>query len=191
MHRPPGIQDDDTMELLLGDAGAHEAVPDPASAGIPEAGPVFVDSSGRRQRRVRRWGYLLVVPALAYVALLVSTLLGGPTIEAPFLPSAQAPRSAEPADPTGGAGSPAPTGADPTGHDPRTTPADTRGTVPSPGPGATAGTGGPAPTSAPTTAPAPTRATGGPTAKPTPPGQGRGRATTPPGQGGGKPTSKP
>ncbi|MFJ6940269.1 hypothetical protein [Streptomyces sp. NPDC101132] len=195
MHRPPGIQDDDTMELLLDGADAPGAVPDPRPEGVPEARPVFVDASGRRHRRVRRWGYLLTVPALAYVALLASTLLGGPTIEAPFLPSAQGPRSPEPARPTAGATSPGPTHGDAKRVAPRTAPAATRAAAPSPRPGATAGTGGPTPTTPPTTAPptapTPTRTTGGPTARPTPPGQGRGRPTSPPGQGNGKPTAKP
>lgn len=52
--------------------------------------PVFVDSSGRRPRRARRIGWLLVVPAAGYVALMVSTALGGPTVHAPFLPLPQA-----------------------------------------------------------------------------------------------------
>ncbi|SEO35345.1 hypothetical protein [Actinacidiphila rubida] len=48
--------------------------------------PVFVDASGRRQRRVRRLGYLLVIPAAAYVALVLSTVLGGPSVDSPLLP---------------------------------------------------------------------------------------------------------
>jgi hypothetical protein len=48
---------------------------------------VFVDASGRRQRRVRRLGLILVVPAVAYVGLLASTLLGGPTVHTPLLPT--------------------------------------------------------------------------------------------------------
>lgn len=49
-------------------------------------GPVFVDGSGRRQRAVRRLGRLLVVPAAAYAALLISSALGGPTVSSPYLP---------------------------------------------------------------------------------------------------------
>ncbi|MCZ0987959.1 hypothetical protein O1M54_23835 [Streptomyces diastatochromogenes] len=45
--------------------------------------PVFVDSSGRRQRLVLRAARLLVIPAGGYVALLISTMLGGPGISAP------------------------------------------------------------------------------------------------------------
>ncbi|WP_234543248.1 hypothetical protein [Streptomyces shenzhenensis] len=66
---------------------AHEPdAPEPDTPEHDRARPVFVDASGRRQRRVRRVARLLVIPAGAYVALLVSTLLGGPTISAPFVP---------------------------------------------------------------------------------------------------------
>ncbi|MFD4976747.1 hypothetical protein [Streptomyces sp. NPDC058424] len=58
--------------------------------------PVFVDSSGRRQRRVLRAARLLVIPAGGYVALLVSTVLGGPSLSAPFVPQTG---SAHPATP--------------------------------------------------------------------------------------------
>ncbi|GAA0676072.1 hypothetical protein GCM10010193_31430 [Kitasatospora atroaurantiaca] len=58
----------------------------------PQNAPVFVDTSGRRQRRVRRIGWLLAVPAAGYLALLVSSVLGGPSINAPFLPQQTADR---------------------------------------------------------------------------------------------------
>lgn len=64
---------------------AVERAPAPPDRRVPER-PVFVDASGRRQRRVRRIGRILVVPAVAYVGLLASTLLGGPTINSPWLP---------------------------------------------------------------------------------------------------------
>ena len=38
----------------------------------PAPAPVFVDASGRRQRRVRRAGRILAVPAAGYLALLAS-----------------------------------------------------------------------------------------------------------------------
>lgn len=66
---------------------------------LPEndpARPVFVDASGRRQHRVRRAAQLLVVPAACYVALLISTVLGGPTISAPFVPLPDTPHTATP-----------------------------------------------------------------------------------------------
>ncbi|MFF1909149.1 hypothetical protein [Kitasatospora sp. NPDC058218] len=58
---------------------------------------MFVDSSGRRQRRVRRLGLLLAVPAAGYLVLLASTVLGGPTVSAPFLPLPAPPSAAPPA----------------------------------------------------------------------------------------------
>ncbi|NUP44747.1 MAG: hypothetical protein HOY76_48900, partial [Streptomyces sp.] len=50
------------------------------------ARPVFLDPSGRRQRRIRRFGRLLVIPAAGYAALLISTALGGPSVDSPYLP---------------------------------------------------------------------------------------------------------
>ncbi|MGW3511656.1 hypothetical protein [Streptomyces sp. NPDC000994] len=58
--------------------------------------PVFVDSSGRRQRRVLRAARLLVIPAGGYIALLISTVVGGPSLSAPFVPQ---PNSAHPTAP--------------------------------------------------------------------------------------------
>ncbi|MEU6011961.1 hypothetical protein [Streptomyces sp. NPDC047453] len=58
--------------------------------------PVFVDSSGRRQRRVLRAARLLVIPAGGYIALLISTVVGGPSLSAPFVPQ---PDSAHPTTP--------------------------------------------------------------------------------------------
>ncbi|WP_369393372.1 hypothetical protein AB5J72_41855 [Streptomyces sp. CG1] len=53
--------------------------------------PVFVDASGGRRRRLRILVAAAVTPAVAYVALLVSTLLGGPTLPA-LLPHAVRPK---------------------------------------------------------------------------------------------------
>ncbi|OXY97670.1 hypothetical protein [Streptomyces diastatochromogenes] len=58
--------------------------------------PVFVDSSGRRQRLVLRAARLLVIPAGGYVALLISTMLGGPGISAPFVPQPDSAHGAGP-----------------------------------------------------------------------------------------------
>jgi len=63
--------------------GADEPRPEHPHAA---ARPVFLDPSGRRQRRVRRLGRLLAIPAAAYVALLLSTALGGPSVDSPYLP---------------------------------------------------------------------------------------------------------
>jgi hypothetical protein len=60
--------------------------PQPDTSKSESVRPVFVDSSGRRQRRVLRAARLLVIPAGGYVALLISALLGGPTLNAPFVP---------------------------------------------------------------------------------------------------------
>jgi hypothetical protein len=59
-----------------------------------EKSPVFVDGSGRRLRRLRVAGAIVVVPAVGYVCLLFSTLLGGPTIHSPFLPLPDQPPAA-------------------------------------------------------------------------------------------------
>lgn len=65
---------------------------------IPGRNPVFVDSTGRRHRTIRRAGAFLAVPATAYVVLLVSSLLGGPTVDTPLvpLPAAAPERLSEP-----------------------------------------------------------------------------------------------
>ncbi|MEV5969466.1 hypothetical protein [Streptomyces sp. NPDC051921] len=183
MHPRPGITDDDTVEFFVVDAAAP--APHPPAPSVPEASPVFVDTSGRRQRRVRRWGYLLLVPAVGYVALLISALLGGPTVQAPFLPSAQAPHTPTPAPSTGGGnGGPTPAAGDTADRpDTASTPG---GSDPTPGEAATPGTG------APSTVPAPVRSTTGPgDTKPTPQGMGTGKPTERPDQGHGKPTSRP
>jgi hypothetical protein len=61
-------------------------VPGPDTPQSESVRPVFVDSSGRRQRRVLRAARLLVIPAGGYVALLISAVLGGPSLNAPFVP---------------------------------------------------------------------------------------------------------
>ncbi|OLZ74163.1 hypothetical protein AV521_00210 [Streptomyces sp. IMTB 2501] len=63
-----------------------ESEPDPDTPEDEPVRPVFVDSSGRRQRLVLRTARLLVIPAGGYVALLISTMLGGSGISAPFVP---------------------------------------------------------------------------------------------------------
>lgn len=67
---------------------------------------MFVDASGRRQRRVRRAGRILAIPAAGYVVLLLSTALGGPSVNAPYLPLPAAPHHAKPAATTGGLATP-------------------------------------------------------------------------------------
>ncbi|WP_031167761.1 hypothetical protein [Streptomyces durhamensis] len=77
-------------------APAVPPVPEPDTSERESARPVFVDSSGRRQRRVARTARLLVIPAGGYVALLISALLGGPAISSPFVPQADPPHPATP-----------------------------------------------------------------------------------------------
>lgn len=56
--------------------------------------PVFVDASGRNRRRFRILVAALVIPVVAYVALLISTLVGGPAIPSALLPRFAAPAQA-------------------------------------------------------------------------------------------------
>ncbi|MEU0966412.1 hypothetical protein ABZ357_13705 [Streptomyces sp. NPDC005917] len=94
-------------------------VPESDTSADESARPVFVDSSGRRRRRVRRAAGLLMIPAGGYFALLISTMLGGPGISAPFVPQPDSthrtpPRAAVPDSSSGtghSAGSPSPTAA--------------------------------------------------------------------------------
>lgn len=157
------------------------------------AAPVFVDSSGRRQRRVRRLGLLLAVPAAGYLVLLASTLLGGPTVDAPFLPLPAAPSAAAPApaeqppapEPTI-TGTPGPDSVQPAPARPAA--ADHHSTA------AAATTRPSAPAAGPSTPPTATatpggngNGNGGPTTAPTP---GHGRPTDAPGNSG-NPGGKP
>ncbi|MFE1308456.1 hypothetical protein [Streptomyces sp. NPDC058755] len=85
---------------------SRHPVPEPDTPTGESARPVFVDSSGRRQRRVLRAARLLVIPAGGYVALLISTMLGGPSISSPFVPQSGAshpavPRATAPDSPPG------------------------------------------------------------------------------------------
>ncbi|KOY56124.1 hypothetical protein [Streptomyces sp. XY332] len=170
------------MPIPLADTGAP-GVPDTLSPYVPEASPVFVDSSGRRQRRVRRMGRLLVIPAAAYVVLLISTVMGGPTVRSPFLPSAQAPQSPKAKDPAAGS-TPSPSVGKAANGTRSPQPSGATATVPS-----SAISGSPA-AAGPTAAPvgSPTASSGG--ARPSPGGGARGRSTSAPGQGG-KPTAHP
>ncbi|WP_225832406.1 hypothetical protein [Streptomyces sp. NK08204] len=75
---------------------APRPVPEPDLPEKEPVRPVFVDSSGRRQRRVLRAARLLVIPAGGYVALLISTLLGGPSVSSPFVPQPDSAHRATP-----------------------------------------------------------------------------------------------
>ncbi|MEU2054159.1 hypothetical protein [Streptomyces bungoensis] len=153
--------------------GGYAVPPEPDPSTRPAQGdtaegepvrPVFVDSSGRRQRRVLRAARLLVIPAGGYVALLVSTVLGGPTVSAPFVPQPQTAGPAthratapEPSSDTGhpaaGAGS---TAASSRPRARRTTSGPTARSTASTAPAAGAGTtAGPTATTTPTATAAP------------------------------------
>ncbi|MFJ6796941.1 hypothetical protein [Streptomyces sp. NPDC091268] len=186
MRPQPDRPDDDTMPLPRIHApspAARAATPASAEPRLEAAhGPVFVDSTGRRQRRVRRAGRLLVIPAAAYVVLLISALFGGPAVRAPFLPAPHTPDAVPSRAPVAEAGpaSGSPSHrATPVGGAPRTAASSA---APKP---ATATTGAPAP--APPSGAAPTP-TGGPTQAVGP--TARGKSTSAPGQGA-KPTSHP
>ncbi|WP_316739250.1 hypothetical protein [Streptomyces sp. MK7] len=138
----------------------------PDTSASASARPVFVDSSGRRQRRVLRAARLLMIPAGGYVALLVSAMLGGPSISSPFVPQ---PDPAHPATPRATAPDSAPgsgqaagnTSATAARQSTRPTARQTSGATdrpvaaPTSGSGATAPTGITSPTSTATSAPVP------------------------------------
>ncbi|MFF4307152.1 hypothetical protein [Streptomyces sp. NPDC001601] len=172
-------------------------VPEPDTPENDPARPVFVDASGRRQRRVRRAARLLLIPAGVYVALLVSALLGGPTISAPFVPLPDTTHPATPRATTPGS----PAGTD-HGHPARSTDSgaadqdalDARPTAPRTAPGRTGGqaaattpattsatTATPAGTAAPTTTATPTTsaaASAGATSTEAPSAKGRANAAS-------------
>ncbi|WP_284982992.1 hypothetical protein [Arthrobacter sp. efr-133-TYG-118] len=58
----------------------------------PARGPVFVDASGRRLRRLKLIGLGALGLVAGYVVLLLVALLGGPNVAAPFLPLPDAPK---------------------------------------------------------------------------------------------------
>ncbi|WP_217570083.1 hypothetical protein [Streptomyces sp. GbtcB7] len=140
------------------DTGAP--VPEPETPANESVRPVFVDSSGRRRRRVLRAARLLVIPAGGYVALLISTMLGGPGISSPFVPQPDSthpttPRATAPDAPPGtgrSAGTASPTaGQRNSGPAVQKTPGPTDRSAASTAPAATSG-----PTAAPTRITSPT-----------------------------------
>ncbi|MEU5014441.1 hypothetical protein AB0G35_30005 [Streptomyces sp. NPDC021749] len=167
----------DTAPLPVFDAPDHP-VPEADTPGSESARPVFVDSSGRRQRRVLRAARLLVIPAGGYVAVLLSTMLGGPSISSPFVPHADSPHSATPTatapDPSSGTGDPA-RSASPTAARNTSGAAARKAPGPTDRPTASAGPAAPSrPTAAPTTTAAPTSP-----ATPAPKGRARGSSHKP------------
>ena len=56
--------------------------------------PIFVDASGRRQRGLQVAGAIGILSAVGYIGVLLSTVLGGPTIHSALLPLPAAPSPA-------------------------------------------------------------------------------------------------
>ncbi|MEV7417783.1 hypothetical protein [Streptomyces sp. NPDC089919] len=149
--------------------------------GPEPAPPVFVDFSGRRRRRVQRLGRLLVVPAAGYLALVVSALLGGPTLGVPFLPDP--PGAHQPHHPPAVADPDAPGPAAPVlpgrGRATDRSAGPSGGATPEAGPGPSAGPVAPLAT-----------ASAFPTGAPTATGKVRGKSSAAPGRSR-KPTARP
>ncbi|WP_155892798.1 hypothetical protein [Intrasporangium chromatireducens] len=155
--------------------------PHPSTA-TPDETPVFVDPSGRRLRRVRWLTWSVFAAVAAYLVLVLSPFLGGPSIGSAFLPAPQqqdsphaapsrpseqsAPGPARPAESTLAserADVPNRVGTIPIGSTATGTPAPTRTTPPA------------------TTAPAPT-SSNGPTTAPTASSTDPGKSQSAPGQ---------
>lgn len=52
--------------------------------------PVFLDSTGRRHRTIRRAGAVLAIPVVGYLVLMTSSLFGGPRLDTPLVPLPEA-----------------------------------------------------------------------------------------------------
>jgi hypothetical protein len=138
-----GAADPDEVTVQLdGPAPQGEAGGKPGAGGDGSDRPVFVDESGRRSRRYRRFGMAVGIACAVYAVVIVITLLSGSS-DAPWLPVPgqkddapagkvdTSPVPAESGHPSGGSGSVAP-GNIPTASD---------GTTPSPGVSASGATG--------------------------------------------------
>lgn len=72
----------------------------PHIPGSAPSGPIFVDASGRRLRRIRILGLAALALVAGYVVLLVVALAGGPNVGAPYLPKLAGPAAIDaPASP--------------------------------------------------------------------------------------------
>lgn len=69
---------------------AFDETSDQPRSALPR-GPVFVDASGRRLRRVKFIGLGALGLVAGYVVLLLVAFIGGPNIAAPYLPLPPAP----------------------------------------------------------------------------------------------------
>ena len=54
------------------------------------AGPIFVDGSGRRLRRVRVFGAVVLAGVALYLAMIATAFIGGSDVAMPFLPNGAA-----------------------------------------------------------------------------------------------------
>lgn len=63
--------------------------------GSTPTGPIFVDASGRRLRRIKLLGLAVLALVAGYVVLLVVALAGGPNVGAPYLPRLAGPAAIE------------------------------------------------------------------------------------------------
>ena len=132
-----GAADPDEVTVQLDGPAQHGEAGGKSGTGTGNDGsdrPVFVDESGRRSRRYRRFGMAVGIACAVYAVVIVITLLSGSS-DAPWLPVPgqkddapagkvdTSPLPAESGHPSGGSGSVAP-GNIPTASD---------GTTPSPG----------------------------------------------------------
>lgn len=69
---------------------AFDETSDQSRSALPR-GPVFVDASGRRLRRVKLIGLGALGLVAGYLILLTVAIIGGPNVAAPFLPLPAAP----------------------------------------------------------------------------------------------------
>jgi hypothetical protein len=69
---------------------AFEEMSDQSRSAL-QRGPIFVDASGRRLRRVKLIGLGALGLGAGYVILLVVAFIGGPNVGAPYLPLPAAP----------------------------------------------------------------------------------------------------
>ncbi|MEU9360703.1 hypothetical protein AB0D35_21630 [Streptomyces sp. NPDC048301] len=128
------MQSDPVIENVPAPRGRRRAHAAPSrSAGHPQEGPVFVDSSGRRAKLLRRAGLLLGTLCLGYAGVLGLAFMGGisltPSQLMPFDGDAEAgpgagsrpgqgttPPSGAPAPPSGAPAPPGSGGAVPSGE---------------------------------------------------------------------------
>lgn len=131
----------------------------------PEAGPVFVDASGQRRRRLRKGGIAIGAALTAYVIALALSFLGGPLPPNALLPLPGVPAGA-PSQGQDTSAAPGATTSSGTAATARA--AGTSQAAASPQPGATTRTTGSASAPAPMPSPSPSATVRKPT---TPPGQ--------------------